>query len=102
MNEEAVRLNDRTHPAGEAHVRRVVLWNIRPETSEAQIQGVEDVWSGVAMEADAPYRYFALIAFSSPEMVEVFNQHPLHARFGELYFNPVITDHYVADYGIQT
>ena len=116
MTGKTVRSNDKTRPASEVPVRRVVLWNIRPETSEAQIdalrvkgrellmqiQGVEDVWSGAAMEADAPYRYFALITFGSPEMIEVFNQHPLHARFGELYFNPIITDHYVVDYGIQT
>jgi hypothetical protein len=97
-------------------VHRVVLWNVRPGTTEEQIAtinvkgrelllqipGVVEMRGGVAMEADAPYRYYALLTLSSPEIVEVFNQHWLHAQFGELYFNPFISDHYVADYVIQT
>ncbi len=95
-------------------IHRVVLWNLRPgvtgEQIEAlhtkgrelllQIPGVEGLWTGQAAEADAPFRYYALITLSSPEMIEVFNRHPLHAKFGELYFNHIITDHYVVDYAI--
>ncbi len=116
MAEETVHSFTKPQPTPGLAVHRVVLWNVRPDTTEEQIKalnlkgrelllqipGVEDMWGGVALETDAPYRYYALITLSSPEMIEVFNQHPLHTQFGELYFNHLITDHYVVDYVIKT
>ena len=115
MAEKSLQLPGKDEAVIGRTVHRVVLWNLRPGVSAEQIEslnvkgrelllqipGVEEVWTGVALEADAPYRYYALITLSSPEMVEVFNQHPLHARFGELYFNHLITEHYVVDYAIE-
>jgi hypothetical protein len=114
MAEEIVPSLASSSPAAGPIVHRVVLWNVRPDTTAEQIEalnvkgrelllqipGVEDLSSGVALEPDAPYKYYALITLSSVEMVGAFNQHPLHALFGELYFNHIIAGHSVVDYAI--
>ena len=117
MIEKSAQAQGKRKPEIRGVVHRVVLWNLLPGVTEEQVDlmntkgqemlkqvpGVVDLYFGVTMEADAPYRYYALLTLSSPEMVEVFNRHPLHAEFGELYFNHIIADpHYVVDYVIQS
>ncbi len=86
MVEETLHSFSRPQSATGPAVHRVVLWNVRPDTTEEQIEAINVKGQELLTQILG---------------VETFNQHPLHAQFGELYFNHLISDHYVVDYAIR-
>jgi len=53
------------------------------------IPGVREVYSGEAVQADAPYRYTWLIRFCHPAVIDSYREHPAHVAFADNLFRPV-------------
>jgi fructose-bisphosphate aldolase class II len=53
-----------------------------------QIPGVRRVFTGDAVQGDAPYRHCWLVRFSAREVIESYRNHPEHRRFADERFRP--------------
>lgn len=62
------------------------------------IPGVTDVRFGVAVAANARYRYYVDIGFVDESVIQAYLTHPAHVRFAEEEFRPLAPDRITTDY----
>lgn len=62
------------------------------------IPGVQRVFTGRALRADARYRYCWLVRFASPAVVASYRDHPDHTAFADAQFRPVAADRISIDF----
>lgn len=62
------------------------------------IPGVQRVFTGRALRADARYRYCWLVRFANPAVVASYRDHPDHAAFADTQFRPVAADRISIDF----
>lgn len=94
-------------------VQHLILFNaeaspeeVRRMVEEARsvllrIPGVTGLCFGEALSETARYRYWLSIAFSGPEVVEVYRNHPLHVDFANRVFRPMAKDRITTDYLVE-
>jgi len=66
-----------------------------------QIPGVLGLCFGEALSPNARYRYYLSFAFSGPEVVEVYREHPLHVEFANRVFRPMAKDRLTTDFLVE-
>ena len=95
-------------------VERIILVNLKEGVSEEQfnlvaqhgrellgaIPGVEQVSLGIALHADASYRYRVRIQFHDLHALQVYETHPNHTTYGIQEWIPIIADEILNDYVI--
>jgi len=62
------------------------------------IAGVRDLAAGVALKADAAYRYHWMVRFAHPNVVPYYRDHPAHVAFADGRFRPVAGNRVSIDY----
>ncbi|MER3457811.1 MAG: stress responsive protein [Thermus sp.] len=94
-------------------VQHLILFNaeaspeeVRRMVEEARsvllkIPGVRGLCFGEALSPNARYRYWLSVAFSGPEVVEVYREHPLHVEFANRVFRPMAQDRLTTDFLVE-
>ncbi len=95
--ERVILANPRTdvpqeHLAAVAEAGRILI---------SAIPGVEHMSFGIALAADAPYRWYVRIQFQDAQALQRYETHPNHTTFGVEQWLPIIADQTVTDYHIQ-
>jgi len=62
------------------------------------IAGVRDLAAGVAVKADAAYRYHWMVRFAHPNVIPYYRDHPAHVAFADGRFRPVAGNRVSIDY----
>ena len=62
------------------------------------IPGVREVFTGVAVQNDAKYRYTWLVRFCHPSVIDSYREHPEHVAFANNLFRPVAGERISIDY----
>ena len=62
------------------------------------IPGVRRVFTGHALQEDAPYRHCWLVRFTDPAVVESYKHHPDHQHYADTHFRPVAGDRISIDF----
>ncbi len=65
------------------------------------IAGVRDLAAGVAVKADAAYRYHWMVRFAHPNVIPYYRDHPAHVAFADGRFRPVAGNRVSIDYRHQ-
>lgn len=71
-----------------AHGRRVL----------SDIPGVRRVYTGRARKADAAYRFCWLVQFVHPAVIDSYREHPLHKKFADEVFRPIVPNRITIDF----
>ena len=96
-------------------IERIILANPRTDVPQERlaevveagrplltaIPGVLAMSFGVALAADAPYRWYVRIRFRDAQALQTYETHPNHTNFGTQQWLPVIADQVVVDYRLQ-
>lgn len=64
----------------------------------ADIPGVREVVTGMAVREDAGYRYCWLIRFAHPDVIDSYRNHPKHVAFADRRYRPMAKDRISIDY----
>jgi len=80
------------------HVLRMAA---RAQQVLTMIPGVTDVRFGVAATPSAAYRYLFDIGFEDEAVIDIYRTHPVHARFAEEEFRPVVKERISNDYKLM-
>lgn len=97
------------------HAERIVLWNLKEDVSEAQLQriiargrdiltgipSVECLSFGIATQLDTRYRFYVRLQFQDLEAVAAYDADPAHHRYVTDEFAPIIADKIVLTYAMQ-
>ncbi len=92
-------------------MEHVVLYNVAPTLSESEITsvlregkksleaipGVRKITTSRTIQPDGKYRYCLSISLASQIAAEAFQSHPIHQRFSNKIFLPMMTDHLTLD-----
>jgi fructose-bisphosphate aldolase class II len=92
-----------------APVEHVILYNAREGVDVAEmmaegrrvlgsIPGVREVFTGVAVQEGARYRYSWNVRFCHPLVIDSYRDHPDHVAFADAWFRPVAEDRVSIDY----
>ena len=93
-------------------IRHLIVFNRRADATEeeclamakrgkeelARVPGVLNVSFGVAILANARYRYTFVIDLVDEEALRVYQTHPFHLAFADTYFRPLAPDRITTDY----
>ncbi|UVI30954.1 Dabb family protein [Paenibacillus spongiae] len=66
----------------------------------SQIPGVVKVSYGVAVAANAKYKYTFEALFENESVIETYKHHPIHVKFADEDFRPMAVDRITTDYEI--
>ncbi len=92
-------------------VEHVILYNVEGMAADevpammaegrrvlGAIPGAREVFTGVAVQPDAAYRYSWLVRFCHPRVIDSYREHPDHQAFADNVFRPVAGDRVSIDY----
>lgn len=65
-----------------------------------KIPGVKGVSFGESMHANARYRYTLAVDFENEDIIELYQNHPIHVEYANRWFRPLAVDRITTDYRI--
>lgn len=93
-------------------IRHLIVFNIKDGATHDQcvamaekgkeelsrIPGVVNVSYGMAVHEAARYKYYLAVDFAGREIIQSYQQHPVHTAFAEADFRPMAVDRITTDY----